>query len=372
MAKIGIVTRSVDPLRLQLALALKSQQHEIIFITSQKDSNETENTFQSLRFFNDWSLPEATQFFLKTWNSLPEILHFTFGESSKDLPHSGHCWLAQLTRAIPGKVIATSFFGPVEKGVMAKILTLQSDIVTASTRESLMLLKRKKWMNSYCETEVLPPLYTYFKADNKKQSPHPELIHLCQQISPFAFFPQWPKIPQGQVLHHQMFILVHEKRSQMKALRNRKSSPFFDPEKAFFTGLSFDSASDLELQHHFLKTAISKARFVVTAFQDIPLTLLQRIHQIATKYQVPVVATPLQTEMLPGLCIDRRNGFLVRTPQDLEKILLKPIDDGLLENPIFETGSHHLSDHSVNELSRLYLKARSKKLLPRRGQEWVK
>ncbi len=380
MAKIGIIAQSIDQSRLLLAQALKNQQHEVIFITSADPENSLENSFQCLSFFKKWNALEAANFFSKTWTQLPDILHFTFGESSSDIPHTGHISLAQLSRAIPGKVVVTSFLGKLPQKKLSQVLVYQSDIVTTATREDLMFMKRSHWLNSFSESEILPPLYPYL---NTKEETHSDtdLNELCQNILPYAFFPTRPT--WKGTLSHSCNVLINDRRIYpsrwLKKWFAHRTEAFLKPDKVFYTGFRFDSDSALKKQHEILKAAIQKARVVVTAFQEMPMTQLQRIHQIAVKYKVPVIATSHQTEIVPGLCIHQRNGYIANSLEDLEKLLLSfgssrelAIDDLRLEHPKFELGEWNLGDAAMNELSRLYLKARSKKLLPRQGQAWVK
>lgn len=389
MAKIGIVTHIVDHSRIQLALALQTQQHEVFFITDKLSPTESENEttpFQSLRYFQNWSIAEASYFFFKSLSSWPDILYFTFGESDTESANRGQVALAHLTKALPGKIVATSFFGKIRKRRLNSALIRASDVFTAATREDLMMSKRKGWISPFGESEVLPPIYPYFNTSEVETTNTEELEKLCKELTPYVFFPSPDLQLPLKEIHHSSHILIHGLRpSRHQFPWQAQRTKFSKPEWVFYTGFPTGQGSKKQLleNHYQLKMAIKNARWVVTAFQDISLSSLQRIHQIATKYQIPVIASPQQTELVPGLCIHQRNGWIVRTPEDLEKWLLKidssstntqqlSVDDSLLENPKFEMGNWNFGDTSLNELNRLFTKARSRKLLPSRGREWVR
>lgn len=354
MARIAIVSEFINEQVLEFARSLRSQHHDIFLVTGVDQRIDDSSNFQILQFFRTWSAAEAAKFFFKVLPMNPEIWHFVYPDHENMNPKLAHIVLANLVRVFPRKVVATTFYDCVPETMATKMFVKSCDIITTATREDLMTLKRNLWPSKFCELEVLPPLETYMATTKnpyqKFELEAEDLSILVKNATPYIFVPstkpayiEWQEVED---VHKMIF----------NCRRRRKSAVNF-----YFTGGNLDAA-----QFEFL---IKNSSAVLIAFQSIPMSDLLMLQRLCAKHQIPIIANSRQAEALPGICIPKRNGFIVRNKLQFQ-MLVSTNAKFELASPLFEVIKSEVLDTSMNELNRLYNKVRSKKELGVGQQKW--
>jgi hypothetical protein len=324
---------------------LQFHRHEILLITSSDQEVPMGLEFQVLTYFKKWSALEAFKFFPRLLGQAPDIWHFVFTDSEKEKLRWGHLILAQLARALPGRVVAATFYNRALNLQAASTLPFLKtcEVVTTATRENLMYLKRKNWLSQFCETEVLPP-YFLLSEESPAQDSDSDLASLAEAAHPYLVLPSG-KLPEGDwtPVTKKMNLIVCGPR------------PEISPPGVYFVGAQLSEGA--------LSFLIGKSSGLITAFEDLSLIELLKFHRFCSHSRTPSLAHPRQTEALPGYCIPKRNGFLI---QNLAQLIRLLAENPTLEitAPLFEPLQANLADSALNELNRLYSKVRNRKARP--------
>jgi hypothetical protein len=339
MAKIALLTQKLSPEALGLARALKFHRHEILLITSAMETVPDGLDFQVLTYFKSWSAFEALRFFPRILGQAPEIWHFVFGDTEMERPTPAHWVLAQLAKALPGRVVATSFYDSLFELSAPRLIPLlkSSDIVTTATRENLMFVKRKSWLNRYCETEVLPP-FVIPNSQPQEDILDQDLRQLVDAAAPYLLVPSehLPKQDWSRILNKVQLIVCGQR-------------PEHSPEGIFYIGHDLPPGT--------FKEILDQSLGLLTTFDDFSVVELLNFQRLCADTRTPILANSRQAEALPGLCVHKRNGFLVQDISQLNQLLM---DNPKLDiaSPLFEAVKTDLADSALNELNRLYSKVR--------------
>lgn len=340
MAKIALLTQKLTPEALGLARALKFHRHDIILITSANEIVPDGLDYQILTYFKSWSAFEALKFFPRILGQAPEVWHFVFSKAGSERPTPAHWILAQLVRALPGRVVAASFYDSLFEISKARLMPFlkSCDIVTTATRENLMYLKRKSLLQRHCETEVLPP-FVIPTANDNEQIVDEDLCQLIDAASPYLLLPSehLPSDLDWTSILGKVQLLVCGSR------------PERSPEGVFYIGRQMPTGHFQEI--------LSRSLGLLMAFEDLSVVEMLNFQRMASQSKTPILATARQAEALPGLCVNKRNGFLI---QDLSQLyqLLQDNPKLDLHAPLFESVKTDLADSALNELNRLYSKVR--------------
>lgn len=339
MAKIALLSKKLNAQSLGLAQALKFHRHEVILITSASENVPDNLGYQVLTYFKSWSALEAIKFFPRILGQAPEVWHFVFSDLDVEKPTPAHWVLSQLARALPGRVVAASFYDSLfsMKRRQAQPFLRNCDIVTTATRENLMYLKRSSWLSKFCETEVLPPFVTE-NGGSEEILIDQDLTQLIAASRPYLVLPsqKLPDLDWELVLGKVKLLVMGDR-----------------PERAlpgvYYVGhnLTYQQLSEI------LKGSLG----FLTAFDDFSVVELLRFQRLCAATKTPVIASARQSEALPGFCIHKRNGFQLTNIEALYQLLLE--NPGLdLQSPLFESIKTDLTDSALNELNRLYAKVR--------------
>ncbi len=342
MAQIALITQTLTAQALGLAQALQFHRHDVKVITSANQEVPNDLGFPVLTYFKSWSALEALKFFPRLLGEAPEIWHFVYSDREKDQPMPAHWLLAQMARALPRRVVVASFYETllhISKWRMIPLLKC-CDIVTTVTRESLMYLKRRGWLNKFCETEVLPPFF-HSSSEVGSVAMDSDLKQLLKTAKPYLVLPseKLPGVDWGQVLG-QAHILVCGQRPAFQKTNQILS-------KVYYIGHSLSDSQ--------MAAVLENSLGLVTAFEDFSFIELLRFHRLCQDTETPVIANWRQTEALPGYAVENRNGFVLNQISQLRHLLLE--NPGLqLHSPWFEAARSDLADSALNELNRLYSK----------------
>lgn len=345
MAKIALVTKNLSPQALGLARALQFHRHEVIVMTSATETVPDDLGFQVLTYFKNWSALEAIKFFPRLLGQAPEVWHFVFADTDTEKPQAAQWVLAQMARALPGRVVAASFYDSLLHFSSRQVMPLlkSCDIVTTATRENLMYIKRRSWLGKFCETEVLPPL---IPASSPQEGGllDQDLKQLIEAASPYLLVPsqKLPDLDWDLVLNKVQLIVCGQR-----------------PEKArngvYYVGNDLTDGQFMEI--------LKGSKGLLTAFHELSVVELLQLQRFCTLTQRPSIANHRQVEALPGFCVHKRNGFQVSLVAELHHLLLEN-PDLELKSPLFEEIKTDLADSALNELNRLYAKVRHLKTSP--------
>jgi hypothetical protein len=343
MAKIALITQKLTPEFLGFAKALHFHRHEIMIITSTEASIPEGLPYEVLTYFKKWSTLEALRLFPRLVGHSPAVWHFVFSDFSEEKFRPAQWILAQLARAIPGRVVACSFFDTPFDVPLWKLRPLMRscDIVTTGSRESLMYLKRQSVLHRFCQTEVLPPLLNQTEEIPSTEGQHDQdLEKLAQSLKPFLVVPssrlssgtEWSEITAKIAL---VFLGT---RPDQKA----------SPSHVYFVGSHLNTVD--------LSYLLSHSSGLLTAFDDLSEIELMRFHNLCSLTKTPTLANPRQAEALPGFCVTKKNGWLLEKGVQSFRQLLFDNPELRLPQPQFERRSYEIADSTLNELNRLYSK----------------
>lgn len=346
MAKVALITQKITPEVLGLAQALKMHRHDLMLITSASEIVPDNLGFPVLTFFKRWSGLEALQFFPRLLGQAPDIWHFVFSESSEK-PKMAHWMLAQFARALPRRVVASTFYDSLLDLPATRLSAFVKacDIVTTGTRESLMYLKRRGWLNRFAETEVLPPFITHQPAW-EEQEIDSDIHSLSQSIQPYLVIPS-ERLPdlEWKSIMGQMNLVVCGSRPEGPI----KPLGFKDvPVGIYYVGHRLSDAQMVQL--------LRGSKGLLAAFENFSVIELLHLHRLCTTAKTSILGTARQTEALPGFCLHGRNGFVMDQSLKSLKLLLQDNQNLELSQAQFEHIRLDLTDSALNELNRLYSK----------------
>lgn len=199
MAKILLVCEKVTPTSWQLAQALKSQQHQVFFLTGRDQTVEDSNGIELMSFFKTWSAIEVARLYPTLISMRPQIIHFVLDTDQVTAAHLG-LWGFAKARA---SIVFTMTFLSVEKGFSpgqwARYLVQQSDIVTCPSIDSLALLRGINIKTERQGRAVLPPVLSFQDTTSIPSDQDLELDefltgepYLVRPFSQSSFDPQLP------------------------------------------------------------------------------------------------------------------------------------------------------------------------------------
>lgn len=333
--KILIVAEELTSVVWTFAMSLHEQRQEIILLTSRNEVVDQVPPFQIMTPFQTWSLREGFKLVPRVLSWNPDIIHFLFTHR-RHHPRPAQWVLSSVFASLPQKTLAASFFvdGSLRTITDRAFLRL-FDLNTFGTRTQLMRMKRKKVLPKSAIADVLPPI-----EGNQFVRPsqiRPELEQLIQSLGRFVLLPDPPP-------SHLDIRLLNQKGLEVLVLsdRFRKKTDFFS------TGPLSGSERDF---------VFSRAAGLIAAECDLSVLELQRYREICERHQIPIVVTPYQNELLPGLCWHGKSGWILDKGLGGLELLLAQHPHLLLAKGYHSLTGQELVDTTLNELVRLYRRA---------------
>lgn len=345
MAKIALITKYYEKPQSDLALRLNQLRHELSVITHKNLSPPpSKNPPTFISYFNKWSFWESMRLFPRLVLNPPEIWHFIFHDISKETITRAHTSLAAMASLHPASIVVISFFGPISRTPtkVLKPLLQFADAITTCTREDLMRLKRAKCFDiGRTISEVLPPFYWEpVLTQTSLFEPEEDLTRLLSNLRSYVVIPS-PEITDPQVIE------LIKKDNQLVFLAPR---PDFDKESNHFY-LPLQEAS------HNLGAILQNGKALLISFSDLSLPELMHYQHLSQRYGTPLIVNPLQLEMLPGLVVDKKNGWVLEKGHRSLSDLLQENPNLTLAQREFSVERSYLEDSGMNDLNRLYQRA---------------
>ncbi len=157
MAKIVLVTEHFHQTASSLARALRSQNHEVVVLTSRNESIDGHADITFMTYFQSWSLIEALRLFPVLLGTQAQIYHLLL---DSDTLNSAQSAIAFFAKSYPHCVLTTSLLH-IRRGLHkrnpVRYLLQESDIVTCPTVETMGHLRGLPTKRSQGRG-ILPPI----------------------------------------------------------------------------------------------------------------------------------------------------------------------------------------------------------------------
>jgi len=173
MAKIILVAEKVNSTSWPLALSLRAQQHEVIFLTSQGEDAANTDGIQFMAYFKRWSVLEALRLLPLLFSYEPQVLHLIL---EKGRLSGAQALLATYAKSHPLMVLTTSllqFEKRLRRGSPLRLLLQESDIVTCPSVISLAKLRGLSVRSRTQGRGILPPALDLY-GSTLLEAPSPE------------------------------------------------------------------------------------------------------------------------------------------------------------------------------------------------------
>jgi hypothetical protein len=164
MAKVILVAEKVNSTSWPLALSLKSQQHEVIFLTSQGEEAFNADGIRFMAYFKTWSVFEALRVLPMIFSYEPQILHLIL---DRNRLKGAHMMLASYAKSHPNMVLTTSLLHlekRLRRGNPMRLLLQESDIVTCPSVDSLAKLRGLNVRSKKQGRGILPPALDLYES----------------------------------------------------------------------------------------------------------------------------------------------------------------------------------------------------------------
>ncbi|NUN07410.1 MAG: hypothetical protein HUU57_16825 [Bdellovibrio sp.] len=191
MAKIILVSKKLNATSWQLAKALKSQQHEVILLTSYGEAPEEDTDgIELMSYFKTWNLLEGLRIIPGLFGLQPQILHLLLEEDKMNL---AQMVLSTFAKSHPTCVLTTSLLD-IRRGLTrrnpVRYLIEESDIITCPTVEALGQLRGLDVRSMRQGRGILPPVLGLKSdsSDSESEDGHEDLLeHLA--AAPYVVMP---------------------------------------------------------------------------------------------------------------------------------------------------------------------------------------
>lgn len=366
MAKIVLVAKEINSITWQLATALRSQQHEIVFVSSYDQSPPENNDYiQVLTFLKTWSWFEGLKILPLLLGAQPQIIQL-LPENEKLEP--AFLTIAAFAKAHPGIILTTSLMKTtrsLRNRKLLKYLLAESDIVTCPSAESMAQLRGIETRIRNQGRVILPPMLNLsedIKTHSLSESSEESLFieKLPQQ---FVLMPFYEKSFSPQSNWSQRFIKICKKYHVVLlgsmnnwSPRERKLFQQWCEDQGIAAQWTLTGVTPLPMKEKLLQLA----QVLWLAGCDLSSTELIEHYMMAIHNNCTLVLDHRQAQVHAALWKHGENSWILnahRLPSEIDKVLkfetLKTpikLNDSIAEQ-------RHWMDLPLNELNRLFNKA---------------
>lgn len=365
MAKIILVSKKVNSTSWQLAQSLRSQQHEVVLLTSYGEIPPDTNGIEFMGYFKSWSLIEGIRIIPGLFGLQPQILHILLDE---DRMSPAQVVLSTFAKSHPNCVLTTSLLD-IRRGLSrrnpVRYLVEESDIVTCPSIETLGQLRGLNVKSTKQGRGILAPALSFAAAEKEMQTFDPEEAKILETLSsedyvviPFnetKFDPNQDSFQRIRAFAAKYKVALWGTYAHW-SLRDRKrfdawmgSLNFAD--KWFVTG---------PLAPVLSKRLLENSKALVLAGQKFTPVEMTEFYLRAMQSQTVLVLDSKQSSVHSDLWKNSINCWILDSRHlatDIARLLTRPdlrLPEALTEKLVEE---RHLVDSSMNELNRLYNRA---------------
>lgn len=366
MAKIILVSKHVNATSWQLAQALRSQQHEVVLLTSYGEVPPQETTgIEFMAYFKRWSFLEGLRIIPGLFGLQPQILHLVLEE---DRMNSAQMLLSTFAKSHPTCVLTTSLLN-IRLGLTrrnpVRYLVEESDIITCPTIETLGQLRGLNVRSNRQGRGILPPVLDLKAQNPTDEMPNEEEVRLLKFLGedsfiliPFreaGFNPERETFVRLRTLAQKHKVVLWGTYSHW-SLRDRKKFAAWMEE--FQCGSHWTVTG--QLSETLGRILLEKCAAFFLAGQNFSPVEMTEYYMRAIPCKTTLILDSRQTSVHSDLWKNAVNCWVLNhhhLQKDLVKLLTRPhlrLPESLSEKLAED---RHLIDSSLNELNRLYNKA---------------
>lgn len=374
MAKIILVTEKVNSTSWPLALSLKAQQHEVIFLTSHGEEVPNADGIRFMAYFKSWSFLEGLRVLPMLFTYEPQVLHIVLDQSRL---RGAHAILASYAKSHPLMVLTTSLLqfekrlGPTNP---TRLLLQESDIVTCPSVDSLAKLRGMNVRSKKQGRGILPPALDLYESILVEEATYADTNsemeaeqNWSQQLreEPYFVVPCFEKkFSADSVFFRRVariaanhFVILLGSNHEWP-LRNRKMFDQWMENQGLGSRWMFSGGLPRGLEKELLKQTEC---LILAGIRLTPQEISQIYHK-AIQYNTPLALDTKQASVHAHLWRKNVNCWILNH-ESLDKELV----DFLLKESFRPPESlheklstdRHLTDTPLNELNRLYTRALS-------------
>lgn len=368
MAKIILVSKHVNATSWQLAQALKSQQHEVVLLTSYGEiPPQDTNGIEFMGYFKRWSFLEGVRIIPGLFGLQPQILHVLLDD---DRMNAAQMILSTFAKSHPSCVLTTSLLN-IRYGLRrrnpVRYLVEESDIITCPTVEALGQLRGLNVRSTRQGRGILPPVLDLKSETALKLYGDDDEEHLLSNLTkdpfvvvPFrepSFNPEDDSFVRLRTLAQKYRVVLWGSYSHW-SLRDRKRFAAWMEE--FQCGHRWTVTGNLS--PYLSRTLLEQSTALVLAGQSLSPVEMTDYYMRAIHSHAVLILDSRQTSVHSDLWKNAVNCWVLNhhhLQKDLVKLLAKShlkLPENLSEQLAED---RHLIDSSLNELNRLYNKALS-------------
>lgn len=365
MAKIILVSKQINSTSWQLAKALKSQQHEVVLMTSYGEiPTDESNGIEIMAYFRRWSALEALRLLPGLLGLNPQIFHLLLEE---DRMNGAQIILSTFARSHPTCVLTTSLLH-IKHGLTrqnpVRYLIEESDIITCPSVENLGQLRGLNVRSTRQGRGILPPVLD-LKLRPQTAASDEEVLRLVDSLTqesyvviPFRetkFKPSADSFLRLRTIAAKYKVVLWGSYSHW-SLRDRKRFASWMDLHHCGGRWAVTGEIELEISRKLLQKCTA---FVLAGLTLTPIEMTEYILRAIQSHAVLVLDSK-QVGIHADLWKNGVNCWVLQFEQlqkDLIKLLAKPhlkLAETLSEQFSQE---RHLMDSSLNELNRLYNRA---------------
>jgi|GEM_PF-1505902 hypothetical protein len=369
MAKIILVTEKANQTSWQLAEALRSQQHEVIFLTSHGESVEDTHGIEFMGYFKKWNLLEGLRIIPGLFGLQPQILHLLLEE---DKLNTAQMMLATFAKSHPACILTTSLLN-IRRGLKrtnpVRYLVEESDIITCPTIETLGQLRGLNTRSPRQGRGILPPVLNLAGQTTESGENIEAVSNLIEQwkdkpffLVPFnepGFDPDSEYFDHLRALVQKNPVILWGSYSHWPLRERKKLAAWFE---SFGQGQSWGVTGSLSATD--CRELMEKCEALVLAGQTYSPIDITEFYFRAIQTKCSLILDSRQASVHSALWRNAVNCWIVdarHLQRDLIKLLTRP--HFKLPEVLSETIEHdrQVIDGSLNELNRLYSRALTQK-----------
>lgn len=366
MAKIILVSRNVNETSWQLAQALKSQQHEVVLLTSYGEIPPQDTAgIEFMGYFKKWSVLEGLRIIPGLFGLHPQILHVLLDE---DKMNAAQVILSTFAKSHPSCVLTTSLLN-IRRGLNrrnpVRYLIEESDIITCPTVEALGQLRGLNIRSTRQGRGILPPVLNLNSEARHEQPLDETETHLLENLNstpfilmPFRetnFDPTSESFSRIRTLAQRYKVVLWGSYSHWTLRDRKKFSAWMD---------------EYQCGHHWVVTGpvsplvgkklMQQSAALILAGQHLSPVEMTEYYLRAIQNHSSLILDSKQSSIHSDLWKNSVNCWILDShhlQSDLVKLLARPhlrLPENLSEKLAED---RHLIDSSLNELNRLYNRA---------------
>lgn len=367
MAKIILVSKNVNATSWQLAQALKSQQHEVVLLTSYGEvPPQDTNGIEFMGYFKHWNLMEGLRIIPGLFGLQPQILHLLLDE---DKMNTAQIILSTFAKSHPTCILTTSLLNiriGLSRRNPVRYLIEESDIITCPTVEALGQLRGLNVRSPRQGRGILPPVLDLKLNAKNHLSPDEEdeqrfLDLLAQEpyiVIPFResrFRPESAAFTRIRTIAQKYKVVLWGSYSHWPSRDRKKFAAWME---------------EFQCGHHWVVTGplttslnrllLEKSAALFLAGQHLSPVEMTEYYMRAIQCHAVLILDSRQTSVHSDLWKNSVNCWVLNhqhLQKELIKLLAKPhlhLPENLSEQLAED---RHLIDSSLNDLNRLYNKA---------------